>query len=37
MPNLLNFFTSNGTMPSNNHTPLIVHTGDDILPTETGL
>ena len=26
MPNLLNFFTSNGTMLSNNHTPLIAHT-----------
>jgi hypothetical protein len=37
MPNLLNFFTSNGTMLSNNHTPLIAHTGDDILTTETGL
>ncbi|HZZ54440.1 MAG TPA: hypothetical protein VFE26_09190, partial [Trebonia sp.] len=34
MPNLLNFFTSNGTMLSNNHTPLIAHTGDDILTTE---
>src|SRR5580693_74622 len=37
MPNLLHFFTSNGTMLSNNHTPLIAHTGDDILTTETGL
>ena len=26
MPNLLNFFTSNGTFLSNNHTPLIAHT-----------
>src|SRR5215469_7059591 len=37
MPNLLKFFTDNGTMMSNNHTPLIAHTGDDILTTETGL
>ncbi len=37
MPNLLNFFTSNGTFLSNNHTPLIAHTGDDLLTTATGL
>jgi hypothetical protein len=37
MPNLLNFFTSNGTFMSNNHTPLIAHTADDILTTMTGL
>src|SRR5690349_14201133 len=37
MPNLLNFFTSNGTFLSNNHTPLIAHTGDNILTTLTGL
>src|SRR5262245_24523128 len=37
MPNLLQFFTSNGTFLSNNHTPLIAHTADDILSTETGL
>src|SRR6516225_12460239 len=37
MPNLLNFFTSNGTFLSNNHTPLIAHTADDILTTFTGL
>jgi hypothetical protein len=37
MPNLLNFFTSNGTILSNNHTPLIAHTADDILTTLTGL
>ena len=37
MPNLLNFFTGNGTMLSDNHTPLIAHTGDDILTTETGM
>jgi hypothetical protein len=37
MPNLLNFFEQNGTMLSNNHTPLIAHTADDILTTLTGL
>jgi hypothetical protein len=37
MPNLLNFFTSNGTFMSNNHTPLIAHTADDLLTTFTGL
>src|SRR5262244_1764344 len=28
MPNLRNFIQNNGTMLSNNHTPLIAHTGD---------
>ncbi len=37
MPNLLNFFTSNGTFLSNSHTPLIAHTADDLLTTATGL
>ena len=37
MPNLLNFFENNGSFLSNNHTPLIAHTGDDILTTLTGL
>ena len=37
MPNLLNFFTGNGTFLSNNHTPLIAHTADNILTTLTGL
>ncbi len=37
MPNLLNFFEQNGTFLSNSHTPLIAHTGDDILTTLTGL
>jgi hypothetical protein len=37
MPNLLNFLTSNGTFLSNSHTPLIAHTGDDLLTTATGL
>ena len=37
LPNLLNFFEDNGTFLSNNHTPLIAHTADDILTTYTGL
>jgi hypothetical protein len=37
MPNLLNFFEDNGTFLSNNHTPLIAHTADDLLTTATGL
>ena len=37
MPNLLDFIEGNGTMLSNNHTPLIAHTADDILTTLTGL
>jgi hypothetical protein len=37
IPNLLNFFTSKGSFLSNNHTPLIAHTADDILTTFTGL
>jgi hypothetical protein len=37
MPNLRNFIEQNGTMLSNNHTPLIAHTADDILTTLTGL
>jgi hypothetical protein len=37
MPNLLNFIEGNGTMLSNNHTPLIAHTADDLLTTTTGL
>ena len=37
MPNLLNFFENNGTFLSNNHTPLIAHTADDILTTYTGM
>jgi hypothetical protein len=37
MPNLLNFLEDNGTVLSNNHTPLIAHTGDDLLTTFTGL
>jgi hypothetical protein len=37
IPNLLHFFEHDGTFLSNNHTPLIAHTGDDILTTLTGL
>jgi hypothetical protein len=37
MPNLLNFFENNGSFLSNNHTPLIAHTADDILTTYTGI
>jgi hypothetical protein len=37
MPHLLQFLESNGTMLSNNHTPLIAHTTDDILTSYTGL
>ena len=37
MPNLLNFITSNGTLLSNHHTPLIAHTATDILTSVTGI
>src|SRR6266542_2630300 len=37
MPNLFNFFRNNGTLMSNNHTPLIAHTANDLLTTATGL
>ena len=37
MPHLLQFLEHNGTLASNNHTPLIAHTADDILTTFTGL
>jgi hypothetical protein len=37
MPSLLQFIQNSGTMLSNNHTPLIAHTADDILTTLTGL
>jgi hypothetical protein len=37
MPNLLDFFMNNGAFLSNNHTPLIAHTADDILTTYSGL
>jgi hypothetical protein len=37
VPNLLHFLEDNGTFLSNSHTPLIAHTGDDLLTTATGL
>ncbi len=37
MPSLLQFIEGNGTLLSNNHTPLIAHTANDILTTFTGL
>ncbi|MGO9403414.1 MAG: hypothetical protein ACLPVW_08080 [Terriglobales bacterium] len=37
MPNLYNFLTGNGTLFTNHHTPLISHTADDILTSETGV
>jgi hypothetical protein len=37
MPHLLQFLEGNGTLLSNNHTPLIAHTANDSLTTYTGL
>jgi hypothetical protein len=37
MPNLLHFITGNGTLIPDEHTPLIAHTADDIVTSETGL
>jgi hypothetical protein len=37
MPHLLNFLTSNGTLFSNTHTPLIAHTANDSLTIYSGL
>ncbi|MBV8715501.1 MAG: hypothetical protein JOZ65_10580, partial [Chloroflexi bacterium] len=37
MPNLYNFLKGNGTILGNHHTPLLSHTGDDIITTLTGL
>jgi hypothetical protein len=37
MPHLLNFIRSNGTLLTNQHTPLISHTATDILTALTGL
>jgi hypothetical protein len=37
IPALKNFIESNGTLLSNNHTPLIAHTADDIITNLTGL
>jgi len=37
MPHLLNFLRGNGTVLSNEHTPLIAHTANDVVTSETGL
>src|SRR5262249_22269561 len=37
MAPLLSFLTGNGTLDVNHHTPLIAHTGTDILTSITGL
>lgn len=37
MPHLLNFIKNNGVLLTNHHTPLISHTGTDILTTLTGV
>jgi hypothetical protein len=37
MPNLYNFLVNNGTVLNNHHTPLVSHTGTDILTTLTGV
>ncbi|MBV9093356.1 MAG: hypothetical protein JO132_05700 [Streptosporangiaceae bacterium] len=37
LPNLLNFITGNGTLITHEHTPLIAHTADDIVTSESGL
>lgn len=37
MPSLMQFLTQNGTLLTNHHTPLIAHTGTDILSTLTGV
>lgn len=37
MPHLLNFLERDGVLLSNNHTPLMSHTGTDLLTASTGL
>ncbi|HEX3516788.1 MAG TPA: hypothetical protein VHT26_22585, partial [Trebonia sp.] len=37
LPNLLSFITGSGTLLSQEHTPLIAHTADDIVTSESGL
>ena len=37
IPALKNFILNNGTLLSNNHTPLIAHTADDTITNYTGL
>ncbi|HLI09877.1 MAG TPA: hypothetical protein VKV40_25170 [Ktedonobacteraceae bacterium] len=37
MPDLLNFIENNGVLISNEHTPLIAHTADDVITSVTGV
>ena len=37
MPSLLKFITGQGTLITHEHTPLIAHTADDIVTSESGL
>jgi len=37
MPNLLSFLTGDGTLITHEHTPLIAHTANDIVTSESGL
>jgi len=37
IPSLYNFITQNGTLLSNNHTPMIAHTANDLTTNFTGL
>jgi hypothetical protein len=37
MPALYNFMTDNGTVLTNDHTPLIAHTADDLVTSMTGV
>jgi hypothetical protein len=37
MPDLLKFITGSGTLISHEHTPLIAHTADDIVTSESDL
>jgi hypothetical protein len=37
MPNLLNFITGNGSLITHEHTPLIAHTANDFVTSESGL
>jgi hypothetical protein len=37
LPNLLKYITGNGTLITHEHTPLIAHTADDIVTSESGL
>ena len=37
LPNLLHFITGNGTLVTHEHTPLIAHTADDFVTSESGM